>query len=314
MRVAIIGAGLAGLTAARQLLAAGNDVVVVEKSRGVGGRTSSRRGANGLRFDHGAPQLQHGTAPLRGLAATADATLTLPAGRTLHITVGVPTMNAPAKALAEGVEVCTQQRVVAISGSDQAWRLEFDAAHPGADPHQAPRGPFDAVLITAPAPQAADLLRTAAPRLAAEAAGVQFDACWSVMSSWSEPLADGAVTAVANDGPIEHATLQSALPGRGTGTQWVVQATPSWSAAQLEAPEAEAAAALLAALSQALGNNLPPPDHLAAHRWRYARPATPLTAPFLRNGTLLAAGDWCGGADAAAAIASGRAAADALLG
>lgn len=40
----VVGAGIAGLAAARVLLDAGLRVLVIEKSRGIGGRTSSRRG------------------------------------------------------------------------------------------------------------------------------------------------------------------------------------------------------------------------------------------------------------------------------
>ncbi len=56
MRVAVVGAGLAGLAAARELDAAGHEVVIYEKSRGAGGRTSTRQSPHG-RFDHGAPFL-----------------------------------------------------------------------------------------------------------------------------------------------------------------------------------------------------------------------------------------------------------------
>ncbi|MEO8890284.1 MAG: FAD-dependent oxidoreductase, partial [Coleofasciculaceae cyanobacterium] len=41
--VAIIGAGLAGLACAQQLQQSGYRVVIVEKSRGVGGRMATRR-------------------------------------------------------------------------------------------------------------------------------------------------------------------------------------------------------------------------------------------------------------------------------
>src|SRR5205823_3389276 len=49
----IIGAGMAGLTAARELNAQGWDVIVLDKGRGVGGRLVTRR-IEQARADHGA--------------------------------------------------------------------------------------------------------------------------------------------------------------------------------------------------------------------------------------------------------------------
>ncbi|MFM8721078.1 MAG: FAD-dependent oxidoreductase, partial [Chthoniobacterales bacterium] len=49
----VIGAGLAGLAAAGRLRKAGQDVLVLEKSRGLGGRAATRRW-DGLPVDHGA--------------------------------------------------------------------------------------------------------------------------------------------------------------------------------------------------------------------------------------------------------------------
>jgi predicted NAD/FAD-dependent oxidoreductase len=42
LNIAIIGAGIAGITAARTLANAGHKVQVFEKSRGAGGRMSTR--------------------------------------------------------------------------------------------------------------------------------------------------------------------------------------------------------------------------------------------------------------------------------
>ena len=53
MKIAIIGSGIAGLSAARELRQNGVDVYLYEKSRGVGGRMSTRY-AGDWEFDHGA--------------------------------------------------------------------------------------------------------------------------------------------------------------------------------------------------------------------------------------------------------------------
>lgn len=51
--ITVVGAGIAGVAAARRLVALGHGVRVIEKSRGVGGRMASQRRGDAT-FDHGA--------------------------------------------------------------------------------------------------------------------------------------------------------------------------------------------------------------------------------------------------------------------
>ena len=53
-KIAIIGAGLTGLACAKKLSLANLSPIVFEKSRGLGGRLSTRRNGNHISFDHGA--------------------------------------------------------------------------------------------------------------------------------------------------------------------------------------------------------------------------------------------------------------------
>ena len=67
--IAIIGAGITGLTAADHLVKAGRDVALFDKGRGSGGRISTRRTENGV-FDHGAPELQATSSAFRDFLAS----------------------------------------------------------------------------------------------------------------------------------------------------------------------------------------------------------------------------------------------------
>ncbi len=68
MRVAVVGAGLAGLTAARELTRAGAEVVVLEARERVGGRVWSRELGNGAIVEMGAEFLLPGNTAVRELA------------------------------------------------------------------------------------------------------------------------------------------------------------------------------------------------------------------------------------------------------
>lgn len=69
MRVAVAGAGLAGLTAAYELRRAGAEVIVLEARDRVGGRVWSRRLENGAVVEMGAEFLLPGNTAVRELAA-----------------------------------------------------------------------------------------------------------------------------------------------------------------------------------------------------------------------------------------------------
>lgn len=284
VRIVVIGAGISGLACARRLRAAGREVVVVEKSRGPGGRLSTRRDGED-RYDHGAPDVGADPAPFaryRGRLAPG------PEGRL----VPVPRTSALPRAMAAGLDLRAATRAVAVRGG--AVILEDGAILRAR-----------AVVVTAPAPQAAELLAEGSPALAARAAAVAYDPCWSVMARWDVPLP--LPDALGPTGPLARAARESARPGRAPGERWVLQASAAWSAAHLEDDPAGVAAVLAWALHPA------PPAALDAHRWRYATVRTPLGVPFLRDGDVFAAGDWCAGPRVVDALRSGEAAADALL-
>lgn len=318
--VAIIGAGLAGLACAKTLAAHGVAVRLFDKGRGVGGRLATRRveaEGRALQFDHGAQYL---TARGQFFATILDAAGARPWPDPTR-RVGVPRMSAIPRALADGLDVALSRHVLAIEGAPGAWTLRHaDAAQlrPARKPPEGLEtrrdGPFSAVVLALPAPQAAELLEAPAMRLARVISAVRLAPCWTLMAAFREyvPLPDSQRF---ETGPIGWAARDSSKPGRDPGSEcWVVQAGPAFSRAHLERPAPEVAALLLEAFAALAGGALPPALHASAHRWRHALVEAPLGAPCLWDPALRlgACGDWCSAARAEAAADSGAALAAAM--
>lgn len=95
-RVVVIGAGLAGLTAARQLVAAGLDVVVLEARDRVGGRTLNQADEDGVPVEAGGMWVGPGQDAVRSLAAELGiATFATPTGGDLALLVGDERLVVP---------------------------------------------------------------------------------------------------------------------------------------------------------------------------------------------------------------------------
>jgi renalase len=306
-RIGVIGAGMAGLACARRLADAGLAPVVFDKGRGIGGRLATRRGTDGVQFDHGA---QYVTARGEGFAALLDAMWRAGAaapwddgsGRS-HL-VGTPGMSALAKHLGAGLDVRQDAEVSGLRRSDVGWEMVVGTAI-----HR-----FDRIVLTAPAPQVAALLGAGHP-FGAELSVVRLDPCLTLMAAMDPAAPRPFVTRADDDDPLAWIANDATKPGRAGTACWVAQAGPAWSAAHLQQDAAALAALMLPMLCDRLGVAPGAVRYAAAHRWRYARVAVPLGRPFMRDasGTLHAGGDWCLEARVEAAWLSGDAIARDIL-
>jgi predicted NAD/FAD-dependent oxidoreductase len=314
--VAIVGAGLAGLACARTLAAHGVASRLFDKGRAPGGRLATRRvelDGHAIGFDHGAQYLTARGALFRATLDAVDARPWIEG----HRRVGVPRMSAIPRALADGLDLTLGREVVEIAGGPHAWVLRHATPRrpggaPGADVTE--DGPFEAVVVAVPAPQAAPLLAGPAPGLQAALAPVRMAPCWTLMAAFRAPL-DLPDHIRPEAGPLAWAARDSSKPGRDPAIEcWVVQAGAAWSRDHLEMAEQEARAALLAAFGRLAEQALPEAAHLAAHRWRHALVERPVGTPFLWDPVrgIGAAGDWCLGPRAEAATESGTALATAM--
>ncbi len=338
--IAVVGGGMSGLVAARQLCQAGRNVTLFDKGRGIGGRMSVRHTENNsLTFDHGAQYFtaksdsfakqvaaweQAGSVAewsVRFRKITCDpsgAIMTSEEPIEAKRYVGTPGMNAPLKQLASDVQslgglIATKTRVASLKKIENRWRLATD--------HGEEIGDFDSVIVSAPAPQAAELI-TASPALANAAKSVKMSGCWALMLAFNSKLPTDFeaawIEATSVRQPLAWVANNGSKPQRSTGSSegssWVLHSDPTWAAERFELDTTEVAKEMLAAFAKLIGTELPKTRYLAAHRWRYALPKPLSEAAIIdQERSLYACGDWCGGPRVEGAYLSGLAVADAVL-
>lgn len=308
MKIAIIGAGMAGSACGAALAAQGNTVTLLDKGRGPGGRMATRRietSAGEAAFDHGA---QYFTARDPGFLATMrDLERAGKAARWplagLDAWVGVPGMNAVIRAMTEGLDVRFGELVTGLEKQGGHWMIRSTSGV---------LGPFDAVILAIPAEQAATLLSLHDFELARIALRSRSQPCWTGMFAFAEPL-DAPDAPIRDRDNISWAVRNSAKPGRHGPESWVVQAQPVWTEGRIELTPEEVCPQLLELLANALGLTLPEPLAATAHRWRFAMASgTGDTALWNPATGLGACGDWLVGPRVECAWLSGQAMAERL--
>ena len=307
-RIAVIGAGMAGLSAAARLREAGVSVSLFEKSRGLGGRLATRR------FDGGAADLGTAYVTVRDEAFqnvvqqaifAGQATGWAPIGRTTDEPwiIGLPGMSGLVRGLARDLDVTFLITVERIGSTSEGYVLQTDKGGQGA---------FDAVIVAIPAPQAEPLLQ-AHGKPFGDIGDVRMRATLAGVYTFAEPV-DLEADIVMSHGPIDLAYRNNSKAGRPDTETWVVHGTQDWSESVLEDDPQDSATALLAAFRSVAGA-VPKPTHQSGHRWRHAYVEKSLGVACLSGGNhrIAACGDWCLGARVEAAYLSGRAAAEAVL-
>lgn len=326
-RVAIVGAGLAGLACAAELTRRGASVTVFEQDSVPGGRAATRVTEHG-NFDFGAQFFTAQNHRFEAIAAGwTGAGLVKPwsgrmvafsGGRLIEQTakhmrqVGVPAMGEIARHLAIGIDVRLSTTIEHVETRSGLWQL-----HASDRRTLAVRG-FDALVMATPSPQAAVLLKGQSA-LVDKIAAVQWVPCWAAMVSLVRSSGAGFAAAFVNDDPIlGWVSCDSAKPGReripGVAERWVLHAKPRWSQDYIDMAPEQAGQWLLRAFSARLGRALKP-RALTAYCWRHAIPVNPLSQTCLWDSKRRVgfAGDWCGGPRLEGAYLSGLALAEAMI-
>lgn len=317
--VAIIGAGMAGLACAQQLRQAGYNVLILEKSRGLGGRIATRRLHDTL-ADHGTCYLKpEGKLMQQFVQLLCDRHILQIWGENSEFRYVAPAgMNAIAKFLGQGLEVWRSQRVQAIALNDNCWQLTLESAVPNTTANQPSEIAAKAVVVAIPAPQALTILQpltelaTVCDRLRC----VEFNSCLSVIAGYpiqSEPKPDWQAVRFADNPDLAWIGWDSSKRREKSGYEvFVVQSSAEFARHYLETQDLQPAGyELLIKAAECLLPWLAQPEWMQVHRWRYAFPSRALEQSYLAAETvpLVCCGDWCGGNFVEGAMHSGIAAA-----
>jgi hypothetical protein len=309
MRVAVVGAGIAGLACAGAISEAGDVPTLFEKAPSIGGRMATRHAeVNGstIGFDLGATHFTARSSGFKTLVADWQKRhLAEPwpsAG--LHAWVGTPTMSAPLEDLAGAHDIHLATSVTAITRHGGAWAVYSERER---------FGPFDAVVLAIPAELAAPLLSLHDFEMARLAMSVTSRPVWSAWLVFPERIA--LPDFLRGPSPMVAALRSNARPGRHDAEHWIVQADWSWSEHHFAQDARTVASALLGILAEAAGSALPEPVFADAHRWRFAQPSGSELG-HLWNGEigLGACGDWLSYGFIEHAWQSGRALGDRIAG
>jgi renalase len=335
--VAVIGAGMAGLSCAQRLRQAGYSVAVVEKSRGAGGRVATRR-VQGTRADHGARYLEPQGDAVQGLIEVlvdrdilklwTDTVWEFSQGEMFSSPnscyIAPAGMNAVGKYLAQDLEIWFGRRVQAISTTDnQMWHLSLEVTD---DNLQTPQELIaKAVVVAIPAPQALIFLNSEIglqSDFLDKLRSVEYDPCITVMAGYpaakqqylSNLNPQWQAVTFRDDADLAWVGLDSSKRLESQQPVFVVHSSASFADRHLESADLPTVGQeLLDRTSEYLISWLKQPEWLQVHRWRYAFCRNPLPVSCLVAGgtlPLVCAGDLCGESQIDGALRSGLAAAN----
>ena len=324
IKIAIVGAGLSGLVAAR-ILQSKFDVTVFEKSRGAGGRMSTRR-ALPYYFDHGAPFFTARTSEFRkfmlpylecGNIAQWEPVFVKILNHTIEqvnspfgstpIYVGVPGMNAFARAVAKETRVLFEKRIKSALYQGGGWHIEMETGESA--------GPFDWLLSAIPAEQAVAIL----PRYLSQSIPelrIKMLTCLTVMLGFEEAPHLPFDVGLVEHSPLEKIILNHTKPGRTEPFSLVAHTRHDWASEHIDHDRSSILAEICVKINDNLDGLTRQAQHRAIHGWRFATVGKHITTNHVTNKAkhFSICGDWLGSGDVEAAFNSGQSAAYSILG
>ena len=302
MKIAIIGAGLSGLTAAINLDRTA-DITLFEKSRRPGGRICTRY-VESYNFDHGAqfftarsaefkeflkPLIKSGVVDnwkARWIEVKDNRIISRQQwSDDLPRYVGVPSMSAIGKYLSKNLNIKLNVEV-SIQKSPKGWNV-IDCDGEVFD-H------YDWVISSIPAEQSLKLLPDYFSYHDALKQKKMFG-CYSLMLGFDEALDLDWDAAQLTGTDISWIAVNSSKPGRSGDYSLLVHSTNDWAEEHLDDDVDTVKEYLCSQVAEIIGQNVYSAQHIDLHRWRYANiPRQDQNTLYIDSESKLAAcGDWC---------------------
>lgn len=305
--ILIIGAGITGLIAGYNLNKSGKEVLVVDKSRGVGGRMATRR-IGDASFDHGANFL-YATDPdiTTILGEWHEQNLIKPwytvedpeAGEIIRYQ-GTPSMTSVPKQIAKDLCLLKQHRVISVQKVNNKW---FSTAENG-DTITA-----DTVIITSPLPQTLAILKAGniplPENVTADLEQVEYQRCLvvlAVLNDKSSLKTPGIIE--PKNSPIA-LLIDNQVKGISKVPAITIQATPAYSLNNWNRDRTEVGKELIKVAGEWVNIDV---SEFQVHGWLYSRPVVNEKKYFLiaqKEPELIIAGESFVGPTLESAILSG---------
>ncbi|MAL16549.1 MAG: hypothetical protein CL670_09760 [Balneola sp.] len=312
MKIAVIGAGISGLTAGRELANAGHEVVVYEKSGGYGGRLATRYAGknNQEKLDHGVSFFTAESQEFKGLVSelSSKGILTAWEGNYAHrdeegeITFrdnespyyyAPKGMNTIGKYLGRNLDIHLKEKVGGLTHigenrrKKKSWMLNFPTALTES---------ADAVIISAPARQAYALLNTTIDeietlKLVREIDEVVYESQFSLLAGFDGTEMPDWNALECEDDIIQFISNESTKRENGNAHSLVIHTTSEFAKKHINSDRVKVEEIIIDRLTEILGGWVALADWKQLHFWRYSRAVNPLPHDFMEikgNDTALA--------------------------
>lgn len=301
MKIAVIGAGVSGLTAGRELAKAGHEVVVFEKSGGYGGRLATRYAGNKneLKLDHGVPCFTASSNEFNALVQellakdilkTWDGTFTyrneegevkLTEAESPYY-IATEGMNTIGKHLGRNLDIRLNEKVSGLTHigdnrrKKRSWMLNFPTSLTES---------ADAVIISAPARQAYAILNTTIDeietlKLIREIDEVEYESQFTLLAGFEGVDMPDWNAMECEDEMIQWISNESTKREDGSNCL-VIQTTSEFAKEHINTDREKVEALISEKLVSILGGWAALAEWTQLHFWRYSKATNPLPHDYM---------------------------------